>query len=286
MIPHYPIYIISKSRADSRYTSRTLEYMNVPYTIVVEPHEYLDYAKVINSKKILVTPFKNLGQGSIPVRNFVFEHAIKSGAKKHWILDDNIKWFYRLHNNMKIPLNFGACFNAIEDFVDRYENIGLAGMQYDYFAPRKQKVNPFILNTRIYSCILINHDIGLRWRGRYNEDSDLSIRVLKNGWCTVLFNQFLCGKVPTLNMKGGNTTAIYNTGDNRKEFAESLRKQHPDIVTVIQKYNRWHHSIDFTGFKNRELKFKKGIKLPNTHNNYGMKLIKFNENQSIFNNEK
>jgi hypothetical protein len=210
------------------------------------------------------------------------EHAIASGAKRHWILDDNIKWFYRLHENMKVPLNYGACFDAIEDFVDRYTNIGLAGMQYDYFAPRKQRMQPFILNTRIYSCILINHEINLKWRGKYNEDTDLSIRVLQGGWCTILFNAFLCGKVPTLNMGGGNA-AIYNQSDNRKIFAESLKAQHPDLVEVIERYNRWHHKVDYTPFKKNQLILKKGIAIPSAPNNYGMELVKFNESKSIFN---
>ena len=33
----YPIYIISKGRHESRYTSRALEGMGVPYYIAVEP---------------------------------------------------------------------------------------------------------------------------------------------------------------------------------------------------------------------------------------------------------
>lgn len=280
--PRYPIYIISKGRADSRCTAKTLDYMNVPYKIVVEPQEYLQYAAVINSKKIIVTPFSNLGQGSIPVRNFVYEHAINAGHTHHWILDDNIKYFFRLHNHMKIPLNYGACFNAIEDFVDRYDNIGMAGMQYEYFCPRKQRVNPFILNTRVYSCILINHKIKHKWRGRYNEDTDLSIRVLKDGWCTILFNAFVCGKVPTLTMKGGNAT-IYNESDLREKFVDSLIEQHPDIVKKVWKYNRWHHEVDYSSFKGNELKFKKGVRIPDAPNNYGMELIKFKTPQSIFN---
>jgi hypothetical protein len=144
-------------------------------------------------------------------------------------------------------------------------------------------MNPFILNTRIYSCILINHAIKHKWRGKYNEDTDLSLRVLKDGWCTILINAFLCGKVPTMMMKGGNSTTIYNTGDNRKEFAESLRKQHPDVVEVIQRWNRWHHKVDYSSFKSNELKFKKSVRIPNGVNEYGMHLIQFDEPQSIFN---
>ena len=56
MNPIYPIYIISKGRADSRQTSRSLEEMNVPYRIVIEESEYDDYAAVIDPEKILTLP--------------------------------------------------------------------------------------------------------------------------------------------------------------------------------------------------------------------------------------
>lgn len=85
--PRYPIYCISKGRWESRQTSRTLEEINCPYKIVVEPQEYDKYAEVIDPKKILVLPFSNLGLGGIPARNWVWEHAISIGAKKHWILN-------------------------------------------------------------------------------------------------------------------------------------------------------------------------------------------------------
>ena len=69
MNPRFPVYIISKGRWQRRQTSRTLEFMGVPYYIVVEPQEYDNYASNIDSNKILVLPFSNLGQGSIPARN-------------------------------------------------------------------------------------------------------------------------------------------------------------------------------------------------------------------------
>ena len=84
----YPIYIISKGRADTRMTSKALESMNINYNIVIEPQEYNDYSAVIDKDKILVLPFSNLGQGSIPARNWVFEHSISIGAKRHWILSN------------------------------------------------------------------------------------------------------------------------------------------------------------------------------------------------------
>lgn len=147
------------------------------------------------------------------------------------------------------------------------------------FVSRKSQPPPFYLNTRIYSCILIKNSLPYRWRGRYNEDTDLSIRVLKDGWCTVLFNAFLCMKTTTMSMKGGNTDELYQgVGSDKKEddgrwkMAESLRKQHPDIVKVTRRWKRWQHSVNYSAFRKNELKLKKGIEIPKVVNNFGMVL--------------
>lgn len=272
MNPDYPIYIISKGRADTRLTSKALEKMNVPYFIVVEPQEYLQYAAVISPDKILQLPFSNLGQGSIPARNWVWEHAITSGVARHWILDDNIYRFWRYNNNSRTVVTSGTIFRIAEDFVDRYENVGLAGFQYDFFAPHRAKHPAFSLNTRIYSCMLIKNDIDLRWRGKYNEDTDLSLRILKSGLCTVLFYAFQIKKVQTLTMGGGNTDTIYNTGDKRREFAESLKAQHPDVVDIVWRYNRWHHDVDYRRFQYNKLIRRPMETWPEGVNNYGMVL--------------
>ena len=132
------------------------------------------------------------------------------------------------------------------------------------------------MNTRIYSCILINNSIPYKWRGRYNEDTDLSIRALKDGWCTILFYSFLAEKTTTMTMKGGNTDELYKQDekiDGRLLMAQSLQKQHPDIVKVVRKWGRWQHSVDYSGFKNNKLKRKKGIEIPKGVNNYGMELV-------------
>jgi len=277
--PKYPVYIISKGRWESRLTSKALEKMKVPYHIVIEPQEYEEYSKVIDAKKILVLPFSNLGLGGIPVRNWVWEHSISIGAEKHWILDDNIRAFRRTNNNKRIQVLDGSSFLACEDFVDRYENIALAGMNYSMFViPGKNAMNkPFILNTRIYSCILIKNDIPYRWRGRYNEDTDLSLRALKDGWCTVLYYAFICDKVQTMIMKGGNTESLYliknQEKDGRYLMAESLKKQHPDVTTITKKWGRWQHHVDYSKFKTNKLKKKKDIIINDGINNYGMELI-------------
>lgn len=271
MTPRYPIYIVSKGRWESRLTAKALTHIKVPFRIVIEPCEYAHYAAVIDPAQILVLPFENLGLGSIPARNWIWDHAEREGHARHWILDDNIGNFFRLHDNLKVPAG-SPMFCAAEDFVDRYTNIGLAGFQYDFFAPRKRKQPPMILNTRIYSCILINHLAPFRWRGRYNEDTDLSLRVLKAGWCTVLFNAFLAKKATTLTMKGGNTDSLYQ-GDGRLRMAQSLQQQHPDVTTIKWRWGRWQHVVNYRPFRANKLQLKAGITIEPGANNYGMRLV-------------
>ena len=99
--PKYPVYVISKGRADTCLTANFLLKDKVDFRLVIEPQEYDKYSKHYDSSIIITTPFKNLGQGSIPVRNFVWEHSKSIGAKRHWIMHDhllrlNAKLHYRL----------------------------------------------------------------------------------------------------------------------------------------------------------------------------------------------
>ena len=305
MQSRYPIYIISKGRPDSRLTVKSLDAMGAMYRVVIEESEYDDYAAVINPNKLLVLPegfrenpkwarrCENTGLlgGSIPVRNWVWEHSIAEGHKRHWILDDNIWHFYRAHNNRKTKVLTPTPFRVCEDFTDRYTDVKMSGMNYAALAPAYSKRPPYYHNTRVYSCILLANDVyengELYWRGKYNEDTDLSLRLMKAGYHTYLFNAFVCGKCATLTMKGGNTKEVYGidqagtkharTGsdfDHRRAFAESLHAQHPGEVKITQKFGRWHHHIDYRVFQNKKPTKKPGLNIPKGGNNYGMKLVK------------
>lgn len=272
MNPRYPVYIISKGRWESRRTAKALDRIGVPFKIVVEPKEFDLYASVIATEKIRVLPFSNLGQGSIPARNWVWEDAVSQGLARHWILDDNISGFMRLNRNLKTPVGSGTIFAAAEDFTERYTNVALSGFNYSMFASRKEpSIPPFVLNTRIYSCILINNAIPYRWRGRYNEDTDLSLRALKDGLAIILFNAFLADKESTMIMRGGNTEDLYK-GDGRLKMAESLRDQHPELVKITRKRGRWQHHVDYRPFRRNGLIQREGLVVEPGINNYGMVL--------------
>jgi len=286
----YPIYVLSKNRWDNCKTVEVLERIGADYHIVIEEGQIEKYAEYHDRSKFVILdkqyqvdydPCDDLGfsksKGSGPARNFAWDHSIKTyGAKRHWILDDNIYDFLRLNRNKKVAVRTLSYFRAMEEFTDRYTNVALSGPNYNSFAKAMDKLPPVVFNTKIYSFILINNDIPFRWRARYNEDVDLSLRVLKGGWCTAQFNAFLADKATTLRVKGGNTEELYDGGKAKLEKSQMIANLHPDVAEVVWKFNRWHHHVDYRPFRKNYLKRVDNIEY-NSDPEYGMKLIEIDK---------
>lgn len=281
--PRFPLYIPSKSRAATALTPRFLDEIGVPYRLVVEEQQLEEYSRYFAPEKLLVLDpeyqrkyelcdelgdTKSKGPG--PARNFIWEHSISEGHAWHWVMDDNISLFARLHKNQRIPVGDGTIFGAMEDFVLRYENIAMAGPQYWMFAPSRAKLPPFVVGTRIYSCNLIRNDVPYRWRGRYNEDTILSLDMLKGGWQTVQFNAFLQYKVTTQTLGGGNTEAFY-AAEGTMPKSQMLVDVHPDVSRIAFKFRRWHHYVDYSQWKDVPL-VRRADYVPPAENPYRMKL--------------
>ena len=240
VLPRYPIYIPSKGRHDVCHTGRFLVKDGVPFRLVVEPQESTLYATQFGAERLLVLPFNN--QGLIAARNWIKEHAISEGYARHWQLDDNIRLIHRRWHGKRIPCNAGPALRAVEDFVDRYENVALAGLDYPMFVADGERYPPFFLNAHVYSCTLVLNSIPHRWRLRYNDDTDLCPQVLADGWCTVLVNAFLADKERTMTVKGGNTADLYQ-GDGRLRMARALERVWPGVVSVDRRFKRPQHVI-------------------------------------------
>ena len=298
--PQFPLYIPSKGRHEYMVTSKALSKMGVRHYVVAEPQEVDAYRKASEGLLCEIVELdlsfkenyelcdslglsKSTGPG--PARNFAWEHSKTLGFDWHWVMDDNLQYFSRMTRNERIKTNSPAMWRAMEDFVLRYKNIGMAGPNYSMFAFGASKLPPFITNTRIYSCNLIRNDLIYRWRGRYNEDTILSLDMLKAGWCTIQFNAFLQGKMGTQVLKGGNTDEFYHAegkvqqGQKYADTGTLAKSQmlvdvHPDVSKLVQKFSRWHHAVDYSPFKNQKLIKKDGLKLTGKPKNYGMKKVR------------
>lgn len=300
-MPQFPIYIPTKGRSRFNVTSRVLTQLGVPHNLVVEPQQIDEYRASVAEMGLAATVLemdlsfkdryevcddlgttKSTGPG--PARNFAWEHSIAEGHAWHWVIDDNIKWFYRLNRNLKVPVSDGTIFRCMEDFVLRYENVAMAGPNYFMFASRKSAMPPFVANTRIYSCNLVRNDVPQRWRGRYNEDTILSLDLLKAGWTTIQFNAFLQEKMETQKLPGGNTDEFYlaegkKTGGRKYADTGTVAKSqmlcrvHPDVAEMVWKFQRWHHHVDYRPFRRNRLIERPEIVVPQGIDDYGMRLV-------------
>lgn len=299
--PQFPLYIPSKGRQEYMITSKALTLMGVRHHVVVEPQQADDYRRAVEKMGLLATVLeldmsykgryelcddlgltKSTGPG--PARNFIWEHSMAQGFAWHWVMDDNIVDFHRVNRNLKIRCYTPAFWRAMEDFCLRYENVAMAGPNYEMFVPRKAKVPPFVMNTRIYSCNLIRNDVPFRWRGRYNEDTILSLDMLKAGWCTIQFNAFLQKKLNTQTIPGGNTAEFYHAegivrpGQKYADTGTLAKSQmqvavHPDVSRLVWKFNRWHHHVDYTPFKRNKLRLRPDLVIEKVPNEYGMEVV-------------
>ena len=233
----YPVYVISKGRARRCITARMLSQGGVPFTLVVEEQEADEYRAAGWGDHLAILPFRDLG--AIPARNWCWEHAIEQGADRHWILDDNIQNMQRWHQGRRLAVDERFALSVMEEFTDRYTNIGISGPNYVMFATGHAA--PIFLNVRVYSALLIRNDMPYRWRGTYNADTDLCLQVLTGGLCTVLFNALLIQKIRTMQMRGGNTERYQ--GDGRLRMARSLERVWPGIVETKRRYERPQHVI-------------------------------------------
>ena len=231
----YTIYIPSKGRPTKCHTGEMLRETGLKFYIVIEPQDYDEYVKNFNKENLLVLPFSNLGLGGYPARNWIKDYSTKLGEKKHWQLDDDLYHLAIFNKGKEIKKTPNEILGLIEQFTDKYNNVGLSGPSSNAFAGFQKK--PFRLNQQICNCVLVNNDIPYRWRIKGGHDTDMSIQVLKSGLCTILLNSFVFKMAPTGINEGGNQTELYD--ENVSKRLGELFTLHPELpIKTSNKFDR------------------------------------------------
>lgn len=279
--PRYPVYIPSKGRSDNPLTGRMFRRDKVAFRIVVEPNEVPAYRREF-AHELLVLPENN--RGLVYARNFIKAHSLKEGHARHWQFDDDIRYISRVYRGWRLRCPSGVALSACEDFVERYENVGLASLNSEFFVPCTGTVRgtfpPFVLNGRCYTCFLMLNSLPNTWRHRYNEDTDMTLQVLAAGWCTILFNAFLIKTLMTMTAGGGQESMYAR--DGRLRMARQLERVWPGVVTTRRRFGRPQHVVKGQWRKfDTQLKLRPGVDLSRLKpNEYGMALASVAEVKS------
>jgi hypothetical protein len=256
----HPVYIPSKGRADVLHTAKMFDRDGVPYRVVVQPDQVEAYAAFAD--RLLVLPED--GRGLVYARNWIKDHARSEGHSWHWQFDDDVMGLMRVFRGFRIPCSARAALAIAEQFVDRYSNVMLASFNSEFFVPTTGVFAgvwpPFFRNFRCYTCFLMNVDLPNRWRGRYNEDTDMTLQVLADGYCTVLFNAFVIRTPKTMTDSGGQTSIYVH--DGRLRMARELERRWPGVVSVKRKFQRPQHHVAGLWRKfDTPMKLKPGVDL-------------------------
>jgi hypothetical protein len=181
-----------------------------------------------------VLPSNNPGRGGAFARNWIKDYAQKRGHFR---------------------------------FVERYENVAIAAFNTRWLA---KSPKPFLLNARCYSCFLLRSDLPNRFR-TLDEDTDMTLQVIADGWCSILFNAFVVDMASPLQMQGGQTPNYL--GDGKLKQARELERMWPGVVSVKRKYGRPHKRIAYswTHFDNKLIR-KKGVRVKQGADEQGLSL--------------
>ena len=279
----YPIFIISYNRPNANAsTIANFIKFGVKINVVVHKEQLQDYKKYFNSPLVNWILFddeykhkyetlsnvdsheKNAGSGA--ERNFAWDCAKNAGYTAYWNFDDNMGFMYQTGKltsskrslervGIKDRNLFIKLFHKAEDFYDSYDNLFIMELgECNNFLSRSVPT----INRRCYSALLINTAIPTQWRGRYNEDTIMSIDTLINGFCTVQTPILLKIKQSTRSAKGGNHSVgkgkddlknqVYSDGINY-EFSSSLKSQmlvavYPQYCYLKYRVGRIHHGYN------------------------------------------
>lgn len=132
----YPIYIVSKGRWENPLTAKFLLKEKIHFNIAVEPQEFDNYCRSIPKEFVKCLPFKNMGLGSFPARNWCWEDSLRNGFQKHFIFDDNIYGMIRLNKGKRARCEARLAILTLQNFTEKFINVPLSGFNYSYFVTK------------------------------------------------------------------------------------------------------------------------------------------------------
>ena len=219
MATKFSIYIPSYGRHTNATTPSLLRICGIPFTLVVEPSEYEAYKKNFPYAKFLVLE-QNEG-GLAYSRRSIQKYSESQGEEYHWQIDDDVMSFKIRRDGKNSPASATQVLNPIEDYVDQYQNIGLACPNHAFFAFSSKE--DFSLNGSASNCVLIRNNTGNYFRLRAVMDKDLSMQILTSNYATVRFNRLLfdCGYTGD---SGGLALNVYKDNGRAEAVLEFIEQ--------------------------------------------------------------
>ena len=225
------IYIPTYKRTDSQVTIVNMpnKLKDLSY-LVIKKEEHEELKKYHNKFVIVPDEIDNIGK----TRQYIIDN---STDKTLLFLDDDLKFFKRLDNTTKLkPCEQNQFIELYNWFKEKLEQgfpmVGLSSQQGNHL----HKGNEIQL-SRIFSVYALNIEILKKFNIRFDEmelmeDFNVALRLIKNGFLTVINTQFAHGQKSS-NAKGG--CSEYRNLERQSKAARTLVKRHSPFVKLVKK---------------------------------------------------
>lgn len=228
-IIEYPIYIPSRHRFDKPITTKVFDDDNIPYRILVEPHDYDNYRARYDDDQLIRLPKDN--QGIAYVRNYALEHARDTGHDYFWMFDDDIRSFQIRQDGKAIKTNPRPLLKLIENITNDYENIGGSCIAHSAFIFGQDGKAPVVYNSQIYCAELITTQAKARFRKGVADDIDFSMQLLHEGWVTLVYKRIGFTSATSGTISGGLVDSEYKE-DGRLALFQQLQAYWPGAFNI------------------------------------------------------
>lgn len=229
----FPVYVATCGRAEDRYTLDQLDEHNIPHVAVVEPREEKLYKKT--TKSLLVLPKDN--KGLWYVRQWILDHANKLGLEWFWMLDDDIKKFYRVENAKCIPVTVRECLLDSQRWFVNQKTCGQAALEYQQFGWGAKK--PFAINSYCDVAVCIHakrcSKIKFRKETDLKVDRDFTLQVIASGMHAIRTTHCCFSAPKNASNKGGLQEAYLEGGREEASSKMMVEIWGPDVCKFFKK---------------------------------------------------
>ena len=227
------IYVPSYQRHESKL--KTLSYLDPAIaTIVVDKKEVKQYEKRWPN----VTPVTVKGISA--VRAWILQN---SKTRYAMMLDDDLTFFWRdkglkLHEMTKA--NFRSMLKEVRKTLNHKAHVGISHRMMNQahekdYEDCTRMMNAYAYDTAVIKRLIQFKDIALN-RVKVMEDFDLTLQLLRNGFPNRVFYKYAWNQ-PGSNAPGG--CSGYRTPEVQAKAAHTLKRLHPDFVTVVERDSKW-----------------------------------------------
>lgn len=229
-----PVVVMSKGRAGKSPTLDLLAREGITHEVVAYWHEAERYAQAHPKAEVVrvgtdITHFA-------AKRQWILQRARSLGWGFFWMLDDDIKGFYRYGGNGKADrsrVGVREALESIEETAKEFPAVGMAGPDYQQFAWRAR--TPFTVNRGVYVAALLRTGTGIDFREELRNKADVGYVLdhITQGWATLLMHTYAMETQVMATGKGGLQDE-YQAG-LQTEMSKRLVELFPEMCALHNK---------------------------------------------------